>query len=257
MLVTTFDGINLNIKENEIDITIASTCIRWLVTAYPTPLLENLNEKKSKKILNNKEKFSNVLSHICKLLPTIGDDNDIKKHVIAHYTQLLVSVIKQNIDINTKNIDMNTKIIKNKTEKNNSLTRNPNIRDTDVSMDICKKSLDMSVKDYARVISNDPHSVVTVWAFLGMYICLYYICIYIYIYMHLCIHILLYIHIRTCILRMLSMYTNIYECICTYPLFVMNHNPYPLNSYPLNPYPLNPYPLKLYLLIPHPLTHTP
>jgi hypothetical protein len=157
----------MNIKENEIDITMASTCIRWLVTAYPTPLLESQNkDKKSKNILNNKEKFGNVLSNICKLLPTVGDTNDIKKHILAHYTQLLVSVIKQNI-----NIDINTKVIKNKNEKNNSL--NP--------MDSFKKSLDVSIKDYARVVANDPYSIVTVWAFLGTFIHISRKCICIYI----------------------------------------------------------------------------
>jgi hypothetical protein len=215
MMVTTFDGINLNIKENEIDITMASTCIRWLVIAYPSPLLETINEKKSKKILKNKEKFSTVLSHICKLLPTIRDDNDIKKHVLAHYTQLLVSVIKQNIDINTKNID-NTKIIKNK----NSLTRNPNIRDTDVSMDNCKKSLDMSINDYAKVFSKDPHSIVTVWAFLGTKICL---CIYIHIFVYEKVYVHLYMYMYICIYLFISIYINIsiyiYIYIYIFPSF--------------------------------------
>jgi hypothetical protein len=77
-----------------------------------------------------------------------------------------VSVIKQNI-----NIDTNTKIIKNKNEKNNSL--NP--------MEYFKKSLDVSIKDYARVVANDPYSIVTVWAFLGTFICMSRKYIYVYI----------------------------------------------------------------------------
>lgn len=161
-----FLGFDMNIKENEIDLTMASTCIRWLVIAYPTPLLESQNkDKKSKNILNNKEKFGSVLSNICKSLPTVGETNNIKKHILAHYTQLLVSVIKQNI-----NVDINSKIIKNKNEKNNSFN----------SMESFKKCLDVSIKDYARVVENDPYSIVTLWAFLGTlirtsrkYLCIY------------------------------------------------------------------------------------
>jgi hypothetical protein len=138
---------------DSVDLVIACTCVRWLTVAFPSPLLESSSApeaaKKGKKVVKsegNCEKFSRIL-HDLSLSVTRAADATSSLHSLAHYTQLLVSVLNQD------------KLIDPEGEGRNSALS--------AAVKECQNALPHLLRRYIHIVTGDPHSVASVWAILG------------------------------------------------------------------------------------------
>lgn len=139
-----------NKGDNE-SVIMACSCVRWLVVAFPSPLLGSgsadtpgqgqLAPKKGKKIAelnnSNRVKFSVVLRDVT-IAMTSSTQNQMSPQNEAHHTQLLVSVISQ-----------------------------PDLTPLGDSITLCRNVLPDLVRKYITVFVRDPYSIANVWALLG------------------------------------------------------------------------------------------
>ena len=157
----------------EVDLIMASTCVRWLVTAFPSPLLESVcttsdavsanNQstpkkkskavsaaaKNSKEIVNNRDKLSALLLELSRIISkSSATGNNTSSHCLAHHTQLVISILSQA-----------TFTIDEEGSGNDNLSN---------AITVCQKVLPGLVRRYSALISRNPSSVVSVWAFLGL-----------------------------------------------------------------------------------------
>ena len=162
--------------EVEVDLIMASTCVRWLVTAFPSPLLESVcttsddapaknqstpkrkskavtvTEKFSDKTDSNKDKLTALLLDLSRTISksrTIG--NSTSSHSLAHYTQLVISILNQTTF--------------RKDEDSGTGTGTDNLIN---AMSVCQKELLGLVRRYSALITKNPYSVVSVWALLRL-----------------------------------------------------------------------------------------
>ena len=144
---------------DSVDLVMACTCVRWLTVAFPSPLLETSSvsvsetAKKGKKAVksdSNCDKFSKVLSDIS-LSVTRAADATSSLHSLAHHTQLLVSVLNQE-----KMIDPEGE------GEGRSVALSASVKQ-------CQNALPHLVKRYIHIVTEDPHSVASVWAILGTF----------------------------------------------------------------------------------------
>ena len=138
-------------KSDDESVIMACSCVRWLVVAFPSPLLGSgsadtpgqtqLALKKGKKTAetnnSNRVKFSAVLRDVT-IVMTSSAQNLMSPQNEAHHTQLLVGVISQ-----------------------------PDLTPLGDSIAQCRNALPDLVRKYITVFVRDPYSIANVWALLG------------------------------------------------------------------------------------------
>lgn len=136
-----------------VDLVMACTCVRWLTVAFPSPLLESTSAsdtaKKGKKALkpdSNCDKFSRILRDLSLSVTRAGDATS-SLHSLAHHTQLLVSVLNQDKLMDTEG-------------EGRSVVLSASVKE-------CQNALPHLVRRYVGIVTEDPHSVASVWAILG------------------------------------------------------------------------------------------
>jgi hypothetical protein len=136
-------------KGDEVSVIMACSCVRWLVVAFPSPLLGaadtpgqgHVTPKKGKKTAgadtSNRVKFSTVLRDVTTAM-TSSVQSLMSPQNKAHHTQLLVSVINQ-----------------------------PDLSPLGDSLLLCRNVIPDLVRKYISVFVSDPYSIANVWAILG------------------------------------------------------------------------------------------
>ena len=136
-------------KSDDVSVIMACSCVRWLVVAFPSPLLGaadtpgqgQMTPKKGKKTAgadtSNRVKFSAVLCDVTTAM-TSPVQSLMSPQSKAHHTQLLVSVINQ-----------------------------PDLSPLGDSLVLCRNVIPDLVRRYISVFVSDPYSIANVWAILG------------------------------------------------------------------------------------------
>ena len=136
-------------KGDDVSVIMACSCVRWLVVAFPGPLLGaadtpgqgQITPKKGKKTAgadtSNRVKFSAILRDVTTAM-TSSVQSLMSPQSKAHHTQLLVSVINQ-----------------------------PDLSPLGDSLVLCRNVIPDLLRKYISVFVSDPYSIANVWAILG------------------------------------------------------------------------------------------
>ena len=155
--------------DNSVSLIMACTCVRWLVVAFPDPLLDssdsptpssNKAKKSVKKSTSNQDKFSAVLSSITQDVSAANENTyaPTDYQCLAHHTQLLVSVLNQpKLKWLSEGSDVEVKNAKDPESFSFSIKK-------------CHEVLPSLVQKYVRITIRNPHSLASIWALLGTYV---------------------------------------------------------------------------------------
>lgn len=164
---------NATSGDDSVSLIMACTCVRWLVVAFPDPLLDSSDsptvistskiKKSMKKSTNNYDKFSAVLSSITSTVCAANENTYALTdyQCLAHHTQLLVSVLNQ------------PKLKSLLPESEGSNVKVKNAKDPEsfcFSIQKCEEVLPSLVQKYVRITIRNPHSLASIWALLGTYV---------------------------------------------------------------------------------------